>query len=946
MRGDQGAAADLGTVIAGRYALVEVIGEGGMGSVYLARQSEPVKRQVALKLIKAGMDSAAVLRRFEAERQALALMDHPNIARIYDGGLTPSGHPFFVMELVPGVPMTRFCDERRLDIRARLELFVAVCQAVQHAHQKGIIHRDLKPGNVLVTEVDGRPTPKVIDFGVAKATEQKLTDASIADVGLIVGTPAYMSPEQAGPFTSDVDTRTDVYALGVILYELLTGTPPFDARHFKQGAILEMLRMVREDEPPRPSTKLSASDALPNIAANRSIEPAKLTRSLRGDLDWLVMKALEKDRARRYDTAIGFARDIQRYLADEVVEARPPSAAYRLIKFLRRNKASVTAAGLILLAVLGGMVGTSVGLVRARAAETLAKERLADVSTERDAKEVARKDAVAVTNFLETVFRSPDPQRDGRTITVAETLDAAAKQMDSDLTAQPAERARLRAVLGRTYRALGLPRQAIPLEESVLDYYRGAVGLEDPRTLGAMDDLGQSYINADRRDEALKLADEVVRLRRKVSGPEHGDTILGMIRLAAAKMIVGRVDEAIPLQLEAIALSRKVNGPEHADTLSALSNLAQFYSAAGRREEALKLQQEVLTLRRKVLGPEHLDTLGVMHNLAGSYADAGRRDEALKLREEVLAQFRKRLGSEHHDTLLAQQFLATSYDEVGRQPDALKIREEVLAVRRKVSGPEHSGTITAMNDLAASYYNAGRLKEAIGIQDEVLRLFRKLNGPEHPNTLMAINNLSLFYSEAGREAEALKLREELLPLKRKVLGPEHPDTLLAVNALAASYTDSGQLGPATALLKEALPVARKRVSHDTMLMGVILSGLGSAELKSGAFADAEPHLREGLAILEKLAPKSLAAANCRSELGGVLLHRKDYAEAEPLLLSSVAEMKRREKPIPPGRRDRLTNALDRLIDFYTATNKPDEATKWRQERAKYGGVAPAPPQKK
>ena len=785
--GDQGAAADLGTVIAGRYALVELIGEGGMGSVYLARQSEPVKRQVALKLIKTGMDSAAVLRRFDAERQALALMDHPNIARIYDGGLTPSGHPFFVMELVPGVPITRFCDERRLDIRARLELFVAVCQAVQHAHQKGIIHRDLKPGNVLVMEVDGRPTPKVIDFGVAKATEQKLTDASIVDIGLIVGTPAYMSPEQADPFTSDIDTRTDVYALGVILYELLTGTPPFDARQFRQAAILEMLRMVREDEPPRPSTKLSTSDALPSIAANRSIEPAKLTKSLRGDLDWMVMKALEKDRTRRYDTAIGFARDIQRYLADEVVEARPPSAAYRLNKFLRRNKASVTAAGLILLAILAGMIGTSVGLVRARAAEALAKQRLADVITERDAKEAARKDAVATINFLDTVFRSPDPNRDGRTITVAETLDAAAKQLDSDLTAQPAERARLRAVLGRTNGALGLPRQAIPLQESVLDYYRGAVGPEDPGTLGAMDNLAQSYLNADRRDEALKLADEVVRLRPKVSGPEHGDTILGMIRLAAAKMIVGRVDEAISLQLEAIAApGRKVNGPEHSNTLSALSNLAQFYSAAGRREEALKLQEEVLALRRKMAGPEHLETIGTMHNLASIYEKVGRRDEALKLREEVLAHFRKRLGPEHPNTLLAQQFLATSYDQVDRLADALKIREEVLTLRRKVMGPEDTATITAMNDLAASYYNAGRLNEAIGIQDEVLRLFRKLNGPEHPNTLMAINNLSVSYSEAGRGVESLKLREELLPLKRKVLGPGHPETLLAVNALAVS----------------------------------------------------------------------------------------------------------------------------------------------------------------
>ena len=280
----------IGTVIAGRYTLVETIGEGGMGSVYLASQIEPVKRQVALKLIKTGIDSRGVLARFDAERQALALMDHPNIARIYDGGLTPASQPFFVMELVRGVPLTEYCDGERLSVRARLELFVSVCQAVQHAHQKGIIHRDLKPGNVLVTEVDGRPTPKVIDFGVAKATEVKLTDMSLADVGAIVGTPAYMSPALADPSSMDIDTRTDVYALGVMLYELLTGSPPIDARQFRRGAILEMLRMVREVDSPRPSTKLSAAEALPNIAANRSIEPSRLAKLLQGDLDWVVMK--------------------------------------------------------------------------------------------------------------------------------------------------------------------------------------------------------------------------------------------------------------------------------------------------------------------------------------------------------------------------------------------------------------------------------------------------------------------------------------------------------------------------------------------------------------------------------------------------------------------------------------------------------------------------------
>src|SRR5262249_12515478 len=337
--------------------LLERLGEGGMGEVWAAEQEQPVRRRVAVKIVRAGMDTSQVVTRFEQERQALALMDHPGIAKVYDAGRTPAGRPYFVMELVKGVPITTYCDQERLTPRERCELFIPICQAVQHAHQKGIIHRDLKPSNVLVALVDGRPVPKVIDFGVAKATGGKLTDESLAtQAGAVVGTLEYMAPEQAGLAGGDVDTRADVYALGVILYELLTGLRPVDAARLREAALAEAIRIIREEEPPVPSARLSAEEALPRLAAARQVEPGRLVALLRGELDWVVMKCLEKQRERRYETASALAREVQRYLADEPVEARPPAAGYRLHKFLKRHKGPVIAAGLVLFALLAGMV--------------------------------------------------------------------------------------------------------------------------------------------------------------------------------------------------------------------------------------------------------------------------------------------------------------------------------------------------------------------------------------------------------------------------------------------------------------------------------------------------------------------------------------------------------------------------------------------------------------
>jgi serine/threonine protein kinase len=410
----------------GPYKLVQLLGEGGMGTVWVAEQQEPVKRRVALKLIKPGMDSAQILRRFQAERQALALMDHTNIAKVFDAGTTGSasvepsgrrdgadtrradtprlaGRPYFVMELVKGVPITKYCDELHLPVRERLELFVPVCQAIQHAHTKGVVHRDIKPSNVLVCMQDGKPVPKVIDFGVAKALHQKLGEQSLyTEIGQVIGTLEYMAPEQAELSALDIDTRADVYALGVLLYELLTGTTPLERKRLRKAALAEVLRRIKEEEPPRPSTRLTQSkESLASLAAQRRTEPTRLTKAVRGDLDWIAMRCLEKDRTRRYDTASALARDIERHLNDEPVEAGPPGAGYRVRKFVRRHRGPVLAAAAVLLALVAGVVGTSWGLVEARWQRDLAEQASRHETAQREAAEAQRNRAVKAEQAAE-----------------------------------------------------------------------------------------------------------------------------------------------------------------------------------------------------------------------------------------------------------------------------------------------------------------------------------------------------------------------------------------------------------------------------------------------------------------------------------------------------------------------------------------------------------------
>jgi tetratricopeptide (TPR) repeat protein len=744
----------------GRYRLLQQIGEGGFGTVWMAEQVEPVTRRVALKIIKAGMDTKEVIARFEAERQALAMMDHPNIAKVLDAGATDKGRPFFVMELVKGIPITRFCDEREFTTRQRLELFADVCSAINHAHQKGVIHRDIKPSNVMVTLSGDRPVVKIIDFGIAKATQGKLTDRTLfTRFEQFLGTPAYMSPEQAAIADMDIDTRSDIYALGVLLYELLTGKPPFDAKTLLSAGYEEMRRIIREVEPPKPSTRLNTlvETERTALAKARHIEPEKLRRLVEPDLDWIVMKSIEKDRARRYETANGLALDIQRFLADEPVSAGPPTATYRFRKFARRHKAALRVAALaVLVLVTAALISTaliaavlvaatviSVWLaVRAKSAEKRAVHagKLAAVKSMDE--KAAREDADAVANFLTEVFDSPDPARDGRTLAVAEMLDRAAKKLDTGFSGPPARRARFQAALGRTYHALGLYHEAIRLVGAARDYFRNENGKEHNDTLLVEQDLANSYHSAGRLDEALDLRESILAQRRMLVGEEHETTIQSLADVAESFEYAGRVEDALRAREEVLALRRKVNGTNHAETIWATHCVAMSYLDCGRFAEGVKLEQQVLALGRHLYEPEHPRMLAAMHILAHSLQECGDSNEAVTTWEKECEARKKVNGLEHSDTLECMADLANACYSIGRVDDALKLLEESVALHRKALGRDHYAAVTLTAQLAYTYLAAGRPTDARSSLEEIaeprLSDIFTLHGPVHFIEIAAI----------------------------------------------------------------------------------------------------------------------------------------------------------------------------------------------------------------
>ncbi len=844
----------------GPYKLVRVIGAGGMGTVWLAEQEYPLRREVALKIIKLGMDSGDVIRRFEAERQTLAMMDHPNIAKVLDAGTTRRGRPYFVMELVHGVPITAYCDGQRLGPRERLALMVPVCRAIQHAHQKGIIHRDIKPSNVLVSSYDGKPTPKVIDFGIAKATGASLIDSQFTHLGLVVGTFEYMSPEQAeagvdNAAAADIDTRSDIYSLGVVMYELLTGRTPLRWAEALKAGYVEILRRIREDEPQTPSSRLTTSpETLAEVADRRGTEAAKLPKLLRGELDWIVMKALEKDRARRYETANGLARDIERYLNGEPVEASPISTTYRLQKFAMKHRLLLATAAGFLALLMAGILVAGWQAMRARRAEAIALQ-------ERDRADTEAATAHAVNEFVQKDLlgqasaenqarpdQKPDPDLKVRT-----ALDRAAARIPSAFPNKPSVQASIQETIGTAYTDLGLYTEAQPHLETALKLRLANM---------ASDDL------------------EVAKAKE------------GLATLLVAK---GNPQAALPLLEEVLAVRRKKLGPDHPDTLEAANNVAAVVSIEGRKAEAEPLLRQVLEARSRKLGRLDPETLIVMGNLGETLNDEGKTAEAEPLFQEAIGGYRKVLGPEHPKYLWALTQLGVVYLSQKKYPEAEAAFREALDKRLQVLGPDHPDTAFTMAQLGVALAAEGRYSEAGELYHKALAIDRKVLGPLHPSTLDAQHGVALNYQDQKKYPEAEAAYRELIRLRREAHNESLPVFDQELAGFGTMLLELRKFKEAEPVLKECLALRKKSDPNGYRYFNAE-SVLGGSLAGQGKYAEAEPLVLGGYQGMKQLGDKLPEIGKPRFKRAGERIVALYEAWGKP---ADAAEWRAKLKPALP-----------------------------------------------
>ncbi len=879
----------------GPYRLLQQLGEGGFGAVFMAEQETPVKRRVALKIIKLGMDTRQVVARFEQERQALAMMNHPNIAKVFDAGATSTGRPYFVMELCKGEPITDYCDRNNLSIADRLALFVQVCQAIQHAHQKGLIHRDIKPGNILVSNEDGSPSAKVIDFGIAKATASKLTEKTLfTEHAQLIGTPQYMSPEQAEG-SLDIDTRTDVYALGVLLYELLTGATPYDAKSLRSAAYAEIQRIIREVEPPRPSTRLSQNIATAaNVAAKRHSEPKKLGTLIRGELDWIAMKAIEKNRVRRYDSANDLGMDVQRYLAGGTVLAAPPSTLYRCSKFVRRNKAPVIAATLVALTLVGGLIGTSYGLrqaVKAREAEASARgvaQSEAARALKAEAQTKARADELRmVADFQAQMLAQVDPADAGVKLSqnVRERFDAALIKAGIGDEQRPAM---VEAFAGQFSRVNATDLSLDVIDSTILQPAVAAIDRQfaDQAVVACTlrSALAERYHDLGLDATAVALERQTLAQRRQILGEEHPDTVTTIGNVGVYLDSAGKLDEVEPFYREALEKSRRVRGNAAPETLTVLANIGNMLRGRGRYAEAEPYFREALDGRRRVLGESHRDTLSSLNDWAKLEAETGKLAEAEAGYRDVLARRRKVLGEDSHDTLRTANDLGVLLKKQGRLPEAIAQFREIVDKYRRLLGEVHPSTLSLIQNLGATLDENGQHAEAEVLLREALSKQQRLLGADHESTLTSLGNLSVFLIGQNKLTEAETMCRETLERRRRTLGENHPETLIADNVMGLVLIRQRKLAEGEPYWRDSLNISRRTLGPGHPDTLVLNHNLASLMLDLEKPAEAEQLFREviqnGTASIGSEHPTVLSATK---HLGELLLDQARNADAAELL---------------------------------------------------------------
>lgn len=768
------------------FELVEPLGEGGFGAVWLANQTKPVKRQVALKIIKPGMDSSQVVARFEAERQALALMEHPNIACVFDGGETADGHPYFVMELVRGVSITQYCAQHALDIRTRIKLFQDVCSAVQHAHQKGVIHRDLKPNNILVTEVDGEPIPKVIDFGIAKALEKPLTDRTLfTEFRQFLGTPEYMSPEQTSFSLCEIDTRSDVYALGVLLYELLAGSPPFDPDSLRLAGFDEMRRIIQEDHPPLPSVKLSQSTRHDVGRNDRHLDSRRLQRTVRGELDWIVLRAMEKERDRRYPSASELSADLERYLLGEPIDAGPLSRSYRLRRFARAHRIAVAFGTLSLAALLA--IACVLGISAAMLSAKVSQLEKARVETDRQ-----RAVTQAVNQFLtEDLLAAAAPSAEageGRDVLLRTVLDEASLAINRDrFEDDPDIKAAIHKTIGETYVQLGLYKEAEGHLHRALELQQSTSTTDAEELMSTKNTLGVLFLHTDRFKEAEAFRTEVYEWYADNLGEEHPKTLEARTRLGSFYDSVGRDDEAEEHLRAVLALYERTSPENREGMINPLGLLSSFLQLRGRVEESTVLLERALALSNEVRGPSDPRTMTIHHNLGVNLLWQNRHEEARDHLLTTLEYANDVLGPEHPGTLTTRQGIGDAFyglaqkaanagDKEAAQDlydQVEQITREVHAIRVRVLGENHSETLMTLN-LLATVLSRKDPHEAESVFREIYEHVSSRFPPEHPRSIQAAAQIAFVCTKTGKFTEAADRNRDVLEVLERV-APGHPN---------------------------------------------------------------------------------------------------------------------------------------------------------------------------